>query len=620
MQGVLVFDLETHEKDLLYSMPPEEFIRLIGYTWDDDEEVVITTDLNELKAQIKKARWIVGHNIHDFDLRAVFGTKSNIPMKLADEGRVYDTWTHAVLVHPAPYKYLNRHGKETLADKPEKMLKWFSLNEQAYQLGVPGKTMELKELAIKYGEGRTKADKALDGYGKIPVDDPDYVEYLKADVRASRAIAKRLMGKGPLDAYALREQRIESRKATIMSNGVRVHIEKATARRDKLKGKRDEIVKWMVDEFDFPDDPSKKQPWRSKQGKEAIIKALSSKGINQATRPTWKRSGKTGDVSLGGEVLLELTANSDAEEMGRALAELMGQRSLSQLTLDSTHPDGFVHPEITMLQRSGRWSTTKPGLTVWTSHGPNAIEKEYYLPDSDDEVLLEIDASNADARVVAWYSGDEGFAIRFQPGMDGHLMNAWAAWGKDVVGTNKKDPKTAEFRQKAKALGHGWSYGGGYKTLARHAGLPEADSKRFCDGMAKAYPRIILWQNSVRAYARAHGYVINRWGRKMFTEPGREYTQAPALMGQSGTREIMCDALLAMPHNVVRTVKAQIHDALLFSVPKAKFEVCKNYLVKLMECSLPAPPGGLDMAFPMESGPAGENWYLSDHANLKENT
>jgi DNA polymerase-1 len=104
----------------------------------------------------------------------------------------------------------------------------------------------------------------------------------------------------------------------------------------------------------------------------------------------------------------------------------------------------------------------------------------------------------------------------------------------------------------------------------------------------------------------------------MPVEKGREYTQAPALMGQSGTRELMCDALLKMPYNVIRKVKAQIHDALVFSVPRRKFEACRDYLVKLMTVTLPAPPGGVVMDFPMEAGPAGANWYLSDHANLEQ--
>jgi DNA polymerase family A len=614
MKGTLVFDIESFEAGLLYDMPPEEFTRLIGYCWDDGD-VVLTPDAEELREQILKARWIVGHNIHEFDLRAVFGTKSNIPMQLADEHRIIDTFTHAGLVHPAPYKSINRFGKEATYNTPEKMLKWFGLNEQAYQLGVPGKLFELKELALEFGDSALpKAERAKDGYGKIPVDDERYRDYLIADVRASSAVAKKLLAMGPMDDYALRTQRVASRAAAISSNGVRVNKAKAEARRDELKGKRDEIMAWLVEEFDFPTEG--KQPWRSKAGKDAVVAALASKGITEGSRPLWQRSAKTGALALGGEVLLALTANSEAEELGKALAQLMGQRTLSQLTLDETYSDGFVHPQITMLQRSGRWSTTKPGLTVWTSRGPGAIEKEYYIPDTDDEVFLEIDLSNADARIVAWYSGDEAYAERFEPGADGHLINAWAAWGKDVVGTDKSDPKTAAYRQKAKVPGHGWGYRIGATTLERQTGIPVEEGKVFLKNMNKAFPKVVQWQEAMTSYARIHGYVVNWWGRKMWIEKGREYTQAPALMGQSGTTELMSDLLLALPHHWVRRWKIQVHDAALFSVPRDMFEECKAYLVDLMSQDLPAPAGGQPMSFPAEPGPPGENWYLADHANL----
>src|SRR5690606_1999746 len=140
-------------------------------------------------------------------------------------------------------------------------------------------------------------------------------------------------------------------------------------------------------------------------------------------------------LSFGGSELIELTKGTGAEELGQALAELKGQRSLAQLALDSCHSDGFVHPDITMLQRSGRWSTTNPGLTIWGNRTQElAKEKSYFLPDSDDHLLLELDYSNADARVVAWLSGDTEYAKRFEPGADGHIINAWTAWGRDVVG------------------------------------------------------------------------------------------------------------------------------------------------------------------------------------------
>src|SRR5690606_36515263 len=312
-------------------------------------------------------------------------------------------------------------------------------------------------------------------------------------------------------------------------------------------------------------------------------------------------------LSLGGEALLAITKDTEADELGRALSELMGQRSLAQLALDSMHNDGRVHPDITMLQKSGRWSTTNPGLTIW-----DPSEKYYFLPDNDNHVLLGLDYSNADARIVAAYSGDEVYQERFAEGVDGHMISAWAAFGKDVVGTDKFDPKTAAYRKRAKPLIHGWSYGGQAKTLSKVSGVPLENTKKCCDGMAERYSVLVQWQSYVRRQARK-GYVMNDWGRKMWVEKGREFTQAPALMGQSGTREIVCDALLAMPLNVLRTVKAQIHDELIFSVPKARWEECRDYLIQLMSTSFKPQYGGQLIEFPVSSGPAGANWQEATH-------
>ncbi|MBF6428662.1 hypothetical protein IU440_28715 [Nocardia cyriacigeorgica] len=590
--GTLVFDIETHSAELLYSMPPEEFVRLIGYAWGDGE-TTITTDLSEIRDQILKARWIIGHNIHAFDLRAVFGIQSDIPLQLAMEKRVYDTWTHAALVHPAPSMFVNRFGKNMLAKKPAEMTRWFSLDEQAHQLGVPGKTHDLKALAKEFG-----------GFGNIPIDDDRFREYLVGDVVATREVAKALLKKGPLDSYALREQEIAARAAVISSNGVRVDTEVAQARVDELKLRRDAILSELQEKYGLP--TTGKSPWASKDGKAAIMAALADHGITPETRSDWTRTA-TGNISLGGETLIQITEGTPAEDLGRALAELKGQRSLAQLALDSTHPDGFVHPDITMLQRSGRWSTTEPGLTIWTSRGEGAVEKSYFLPDSDDEVLLEIDYSNADARFVAAVSGDRKYAERFEPGADGHMINAIAAWGKETV---EADPKT--YRQLAKPLGHGWSYGGRAKGLASNTGLPFETAKTFVDGMDKAFSVLVRWQNRVRKEA-SRGYVENDWGRKLWVEKGREFTQAPALIGQNGTREIVCDALLKMPPHVLRRVKAQIHDAILFSVPKDNWEECRDYLANLMETDFKPAYGGQRIDFPVSAGPAGANWMEASH-------
>ncbi|WP_235078897.1 DNA polymerase [Amycolatopsis orientalis] len=679
MKGTVSFDIETHSASLLHTLPPEEMFRLGGYKWANSYRVHITTDLDEMREVVRSARWIIGHNIINFDLPVIFGTKSDEWVQLAIDRRVIDTFTLATRRNPAPFKYTNRFGKEALADSPERALSWYGLDEQAFQLGVQGKTHDLKALAFEFGDPELpKAERIADGFGKIPVDDPRFRDYLVGDVEASEAIGRALMRRGgQLTPYELREIEIEARKMVISCNGLRVDKERAEARVAELAERRAVIMANLVEWYGLPTEGD--APWATSEGKAAILKALADYGITPESRPDWpktpawenreakkaearakvaglkakvevwrgelasgesikgkrltakqteaRRNWITRDsaaidalechplpvgfgLNLGGDTLKELTKGTPAEELGAALAELKGQRSLAQLALDSMHEDGFVHPDITMLQASGRWSTTKPGLTVWNRDG---AEKEYFVPDNENEVLLEIDYSNADARVVAMLSGDRKYAERFEEGADGHLINAWAAWGRDVVGTDKHNPVTFEYRQKAKPLGHGWSYGGGPKGLAKASGLPLEDAETFCRGMNAEYHVLVAWQDKVRKFAQRNGFVVNRWGRVMPIERGREFTQAPALMGQSGTREIVCDALLALPLHVLRRVKAQVHDALLFSVPKVNWEECRDYLKQKMTFEFPAENGGQEMAFPVDAGPAGANWALASH-------
>jgi DNA polymerase-1 len=690
-KGTITLDIESASAHLLYSMPPEEFFRLGGYRWKGDAEVTITDDLEELRDAIRRARWIVGHNIHAFDLKAIFGPESNEPVKLAMAGRVYDTITHAGLVNPTPAKWTDRKGSLRVAPKkgwkPEQMMPWFGLDEQAHQLGVGGKSDDLKKLAAEFVE--PGEDPRL-GFGRIPVDDPRYRAYLVGDVEASERVAAALLRRGKLSGngertpgrdyvgYPMRWQEVAARTAVISSNGWVVDEQGATFRRDTLATRRDVIVSKLAADYGLPTDSD--NPWSTSEGKRAIVSVLADNGITpesvdwpktdgwenrerdaqksaekakalRASVAGWKDELLAGiaengrklsksqiaarnrwvaekteeasrlereplppfyGLSLSGETLTTLTAGTEAEDLGTALAEVKGQRSLAQLTLDSLHPDGRVHPEITMLQASGRASTTKPGLTIWTARGPGAVERAYYLPDSPDEVLCSVDLSNADARGVAAESGDTEYAVRFQPGQDGHLLNAIAAWGQDVVMESEATQK--HYRQAGKPYGHGWTYGGGPKTLASHAGGSVEEATKFCNGMASAFPRLVAWQDEIRKFARRNGYVVNDWGRRMRTEKGREYTQGPALMGQNVTLEIMCDLLLALPLPVLRRIKAWIHDEFVFSIPRKNAEKHQAWLVEAMSTVFEPKHGrGQRIEFPASSGSLGDNWYLCDH-------
>src|SRR5690606_29929401 len=233
-------------------------------------------------------------------------------------------------------------------------------------------------------------------------------------------IAVKLLQKAPCTGYYLREQLNAAIDAQNSRNGWRVDVDRARARVQELDDQRDRYMRMLSERFGLPTEG--KAPLRTKAGKEAVLAALRSVGITEADLPKTAK----GAPSLGGSGLVEAAQGRGeaAEELAGAIAAIGGMRPLAQSALDNVHADGKVHPQITTLQRSGRKSTTKPGLTVWTSRGSGSVEKGYFIPNADDEVLVELDYSQADARIVAAYSGDEEFAKRFAPGADAHLLTA----------------------------------------------------------------------------------------------------------------------------------------------------------------------------------------------------
>src|SRR5690606_26121635 len=201
--------------------------------------------------------------------------------------------------------------------------------------------------------------------------------------------ARALLEKGPLNAYAKREQRIASRIACISSNGFRVDIEKAKARVEELRARREAILRELEVKYGLPTEGD--APWATNEGKSAILAALANHGINPssgdwAKTPSWEnRHTKKKEalekannlkenvrfwrselesselpprsvaarerwieaaeaenreirsnplppafgLSLSGDTLKEITKGTSAEDLGQALAELKGQRSLA---------------------------------------------------------------------------------------------------------------------------------------------------------------------------------------------------------------------------------------------------------------------------------------------------
>lgn len=646
----LYFDIESRNSGEQFDYAPEDFVRLFQYAWDEGP-VQLTTDYQEMLALVREADWVCGHNISVFDLPVLFGVDSMEPLQMAMEKKVIDSFVVASLVAPAPNKFTTSSGHTFYnADKPGTALKWLSLENLSYQFGLEGKFGNLAELAAKYNPPKTKR-KDLD-FSLIDLNDEEFLEYARRDVTAVRDLWKYLRNLIQEQDYnrdlIWYELEVAAIMARMSNNGLKINTEFAHERISEMAEKRDEIMSWLVEEYDFPQEG--KSPWASAKGKEVILKVLADHGITKDTRPDWERTA-TGNISLGGEVLIELTQGTELEEFGKAIAALKGQRSLPQLALDSMYSDGKVHMDITSLQRSRRWSFSNPGITVWGSKGDLAIDKKVFTAE-EGRVLVGLDFSNADARAMAALSGDHEFARRFTEKdengndlHDGHNLTGAAAFGEDVYyGEGPRDASARPpLRDASKVISHGTNYNMGAWKLAMelnkvseklglglHFWAPantkygqkpierQADSivvPDLIDGFNTTYSFLKRFKDSAAEDGKK-GWVENTWGCRLMVDPDRSWTMSPALHGQSTTRFIAADGLRKLVRRgeyYARSLRAVIHDEVLLEFDEETVDRDLQVAIECLETTF-HPPGGLaiPIEFPVSYG-VGKTWYDAAH-------
>lgn len=607
----LTFDIETHSASRLWDFPPRVFFRLGGYAWGDGE-VVLTDDLEEMRSVLRRADRIVGHNIHAFDLTAIFGKDSLEPFHMALDGKIYDTWADLPVIEPYPALYENRHGTRVFINGVKSAMAYYGLAESAHRWGTASKVADLADMAREYGDPSLRGkERENDGYGKIPIDLPEFRDYLIGDVLASRELAEEMVRLVPWNDYRAREQKFHGVLAQCARNGIRINVAEARARLGILTARKNEHLALLEERYGLP--TQGKQPLRTNAGKAAVLAALKEVGVEESDLPRTK-TGKS--PALGGKEIKATVEkvnarrpndprNDEAESLAESLAAISGARMTAQTFLDHLSTDGRCHPSITALQRSARISFQEPGLTVVGARGDGANDKKIIVA-SRGHKLVAFDFQAADSRIVAGYSGDEEFYEKFIKG-DAHTLAAVALWGEMPPGPDGKHPR----RQTAKMANHASAYRVGARTLSRNLGMTIEEAQRFLDDQKRRYPKRFRWQESTTRNGERRGWVENAWGRKLPVERDRAFTQATAQLGQNGTREMLVDILLRAPREVVRRLIGIVHDEVIFDWPEDKVA---EYSQIISNAAVPFdPPGGLRVEFPLVAGKPGDNWLEAAH-------
>jgi DNA polymerase-1 len=525
--GVLSFDLETASSEELWSYG-EGFVRIAGYQLGD--RVRVTDRPGDVVGLLRSATKIIGHNIMSFDLVALMryhGLALDEVFAMVDEGRVLDTMLAAVLLEPPPAR-----------TKIEQVMRDYSLDALGDKRVGVTKAGDLKALAKKFG-----------GFDRIPVNDSEYVRYLVGDVDLSSRLAATLR----TSAYVRREHKIAAIAAHMRMNGFRVDVAELGRRVAAGRERRRELTARLADRYGLPmtkaDGKPAKSPHATKEGKAALDRAFADLGV--ALPRT-----KGGLPALGKDALTAVaeawSEREDIRELVETVQSLNGVRTVYE-TVERALVGDRVHPEVSMFQASGRWSTTNPGLTVMGKRGGRYVEREVLLPD-EGHVIISADLSQVDARAVAAWSQDPNYLDLFEPGRDSHTEIAQAVWG---------DPGR---RDDAKILGHGWNYGMGLTKLAAKIGSEDV-AREFDRSMKDRFPGLVTWKREVAEMADAGVTLDNGFGRKLRTSPGYGWTQGPALLGQSAARDIMMEGLLRLPREILPYLRAVVHDEIVLSIP-----------------------------------------------------
>ena len=238
---------------------------------------------------------------------------------------------------------------------------------------------------------------------------------------------------------------------------------------------------------------------------------------------------------------------------------------------------------------TGRLSSFSPNLQnipVRSDKG-KLIRQAFVAPEG--KVLLSVDYSQIDLRVLAHESGDEALINAFKQAKDIHLQTAAEVFGVAPENVSK------EMRSGAKAINFGIVYGQGPMALSETLGITMSQAKAYIDAYFARYATVKTWINQTAQQARKTGYVKTMFGHIRYLpefEAGSPHLTSFAnraavnTVVQGGSSDIIKKAMIDIfSSGILKEISLllQVHDELIFEVPAGKIKQTAALVKEKME-------------------------------------
>ena len=265
---------------------------------------------------------------------------------------------------------------------------------------------------------------------------------------------------------------------------------------------------------------------------------------------------------------------------------------------------------------TGRLSSSSPNL----QNIPVRTEKGRQLRNAfcaaEGNVLLSVDYSQIDLRVLAHESKDPVLIQSFLEGGDIHAQTAAQIFGVMPLMV------TPEMRSSAKAINFGIIYGQGPMGLSQALGISLREAKEYIDNYFRNYHVVRKWIDENVSLARQNGYVKTMLGHVRYLPEFNmgigsmsSFAQRAAIntIVQGGSADIIKKAMLdvfAVYRNTPVKMTMQVHDELIFELPQEQLQTVALRIKELMQNTV-------KLRVPLlVSAKAGKNWYQLEKLSL----
>ncbi|RME17498.1 MAG: DNA polymerase I [Bdellovibrio sp.] len=248
---------------------------------------------------------------------------------------------------------------------------------------------------------------------------------------------------------------------------------------------------------------------------------------------------------------------------------------------------GRLHTQFRQaLTSTGRLSSFNPNLQnipIRTERG-REVRRAFVAPKG--HLLLSVDYSQIELRVLAEITGDEGLCQAFKEEKDIHAATAALIFDVDY------EDVTSEQRTSAKAVNYGIAYGQGAYGLSESLGISRKEASEIIENYFHRFPKVKAYMDDIVKVAKKQGYVETLYGRRRYIEELQSKNKNLIKFGeraainapiQGTASDIMKKAMIAVFDEVSSPLLLQVHDELIFECPEDKVEKEAKQIKSIME-------------------------------------